>query len=114
MPDSTPEFEVVGPPILTIYFKNKKDDEGNPMAGAQEVMDFNVSGGALIAQNMDGEFMVFPLAELEYASLTPQISTKEAADAPDSGDDHGSAEAEGKLIVPNFGGGGSDSEEGGS
>lgn len=118
----TPEVSVVGPPILTVYFKNKRDDEDNPLAGAQPVMDFSVSGGALIAQAESGELMIFPLGELEYASLTPQLSIKEDSDAPSEGDsdrsgDDAAAEAAfedegGKLIIPNFGGSSAASEEG--
>lgn len=108
----TPEVSVVGPPILTVYFKNKRDDEDNPLAGAQPVMDFSVSGGALIAQAESGELMIFPLAELEYASLTPQLAVG-GADETDSGDsDRSEGDEGGKLIIPNFGGSGAASEEG--
>ena len=105
MPETeTPEVSVVGPPILTVYFKNKRDQEDNPLAGAQPVMDFSVSGGALIAQAESGELMIFPLGELEYASLTPQLSIKEDSDAPSEGDSDRSGDEGGKLIIPNFGG----------
>lgn len=89
--------EVIGPPILTIVLK-KLDDEGQNMAAAQEVADFSVSGGALIAQSLDGELMIFPLAELEYASLTPQLSTTGGADASSEGDSDRSED--GGVVLP--------------
>jgi len=95
-----PGIEVVGPPVLTIYFKNKKDDKGNPMAGAQEVLDFNVTGGALMAQNTDGTIMIFPLAELEYASLTPQLSISGGADEAEAAGDDSRSEDDSGIVLP--------------
>ncbi len=114
--ENTTPTQVVGPPILTVFFKNKRDEDDNPIAGAQEVMDFSVNGGALIAQNMDAELMIFPLAEIEYASLTPQLAGG-GADASDEGNDNGdeaAAEGESGVVLPfspDFGGGSSDSED---
>jgi hypothetical protein len=136
MPDETttgsPEIEVVGPPILTVYFRNKRDDEDKPVAGQQEVADFSINGSFLVAQTLEGELMVFPEHELEYATLTPQLSIKEGTDGVSStattaggseadvaadGSSDAAREAEGaeggKLIVPNFGGGSGDSSEAG-
>lgn len=114
---NTPEIEVVGPPILTVYFKHKRDDEDKPVAGQQEVADFSCTGGFLIAQTLEGELMVFPGAELEYATLTPQLSIKEGEGESDSENEKvdgasDTAEGEGgKLIIPDFGRSGSDSEK---
>lgn len=104
--------EQVGLPILTIYFKNRRDEDDKPLAGAQEVVNFAVEGGALVAQQPEGEIMIFPLAELEYASLTPQFVVGGSDVDGVSGSGEGTDEGEARVYVPNFGGGrGSGSED---
>lgn len=125
---NTPEIEVVGPPILTVYFKNKRDAEDKPVAGQQEVADFSCTGGFLIAQTLEGELMVFPGAELEYATITPQLSIKEGEDGEEASADADSEDAasanaeadfesEGGVVLPfkpDFAGGSGDSTDGDS
>lgn len=95
-----PQFEQ----ILTVFFKNKRDEDDKATVGAQPVEAFTVEGGALIAQYDESTIGIFPLGELEYAMLTRSLVEGSGEDEADSGDGDGpEADApvgEGGVVLP--------------